>query len=406
MSEDVLANLIGPFSSATFSPAHVEGMPFQVTLTGVITRLGWYRPQTGAAVGPDALTLWSTDFGGNMLAKITSPGDNGTVGWQWSDLDIPVQVYPGRVYSVAMHLVANNMWARLGSSPAQPTPTAHTIQAPSRRVFNSSGGIDSYPGSADNQFINCVDATWDTLSVNFPGDPVTLAGVDNLLTAWFSENDNTHQTDVPWTTKVAAGNAETASVAASTAAGGAQTAAEGNASAISNVSTQLDGVSGNVGTLLGRLSADLATKLNDTSDALAGLLNDAASVLGGGWEAFVTQFTRASGGSGFGLPDAMAGWTLVDETDWVEELAWAVPSDRYVLTFTETPPRTPGTSVAGVDWHPRLAWWCELNTGLGSERHYIDFADCLLQSPTGRMFGVLLNGGTNTAGHIQAWTKD
>lgn len=376
---------------------------FQVSAPGSVTRLGFYRISAGMPT-PNALVLWDVSLQ-TELARITSINDSGSVGWQWTDLSSPVNVSDHISYCVGAHIAAGSSVA-IFSLGTLPTPGAFFGFSPPYRRFLASASV-AFPTGNDSSLLYGFNAEYEPGGIQPPSLSDIGQTVDDKLFSWLtSTNDNVHQTELPWLTY---GEAQSASAGAATAASqatSAANAANGNASAISNVSTQVDGIAGNVGTLLSRLSADLATKLNEMSDGLAGLLNDAASVLGGGWEAFVSQFTRASGGSGFGLPDSLAGWTLVDETDFTEEIAWPVAADRYVVTFTATPPRTPGTPVAGVDWHPRLAWWCELNTGLATERHYLDFAGAILQSPTGRMFGLLLNGGKDTAGHIQAWTKD
>jgi hypothetical protein len=404
MPEHLFDTLVGPPGDANIGSPNELGISFQVTKTCRVTKLGWYRVATGGS-GVNALNLWDAGFLGGLI-RLTTLSDDGTVGWQWTTIANPINLFVGRRYIVSLHTVGSTQHVgTIGGTTVLPQGTL-LVHGPSGRDFAASA-TTVYPNNHDNFAGYLVDVEVEDIGVDNPDLATAGDLIDAKLAAWFrSDNDNSHKTEIPWLTWGQASGANSNAQNAWLSAQGAETAAQGNASAISNVSTQVDGISGNVGTLLNRLSADLATLLNESSQALADWLNGAAADPTKWWTGFLDRFTRSSGGSGFGLPDALEGWTLVDETDWSEELAWPVPADRYILTFTETPPRTPGTSVAGVQWHPRLAWWCELNTGLATERHYIDFADTILQSPTGRMFGVLLNGGVNTAGHIQAWTKD
>lgn len=399
-------NVIGPWgNNAGNGNAHERGLYFQVLVQGWATKMRWYRTDTNAARAINSMQLWHVPSG-TKLAEANPAPDNGLAGWQEYVFPQSVQLFPNVNYSVAMHMPGSATTPNMSFTfPGSPGPGLVFVadQGHAYRQTNT----PAVPTAFFSGQLIAVDVYFVEGDLPEPGQGVTLSDMEALFDSYFrADNDNGHQTAIPWLTWGQASGANSNAQNAWLSAQAAQTAAEGNTSAIANVSTAVEGIGGNVATLLNRLSADLAQKLNEMSDGLAGLLNDAASVLGGGWEAFVSQFTRASGGSGFGLPDSLAGWTLVDETDFTEEIAWPVAADRYVVTFTETPPRTPGTPVAGVDWHPRLAWWCELNTGLATERHYLDFAGAILQSPTGRMFGLLLNGGKNTAGHIQAWTKD
>lgn len=372
-------------------------------LNGQVTALRWRRPNTVDGA-PSRLTLYRANDSVGMTT-VFNPADDGTVGWQVTELDPPVDVQSGDILfcgaffptgsSVSSHnvplptVVPDTVW----TNPVRAWAPQHTNGYPS-------GG-----GSATDKLYG-IDFVYLSSRQDVLATGITLGDVHGELNAWLTPTGDYYTDSALQAIQTAATGASDQATAAASAAAGAQTAAEGNASAITNVSTQLDSVSGNVGTLLGRLSASLATLLNDSSQAIADWLNGAAADPVQWWTGFLSQYKASTGGSGFGAPDPMAGWTLVDETDWSEELAWAVPADRYVLTFTSTPPRTPGTPVAGVSWHPRLAWWCELIGTLATERHYIDFAETLIEASTGRMFGILLNGGTDTAGHIQAWVKD
>jgi hypothetical protein len=95
---------------------------------------------------------------------------------------------------------------------------------------------------------------------------------------------------------------------------------------------------------------------------------------------------------------------MVDSTTFDTNLAWDVPADLYVVTFTDLGSNRINTVVAGVDISYRLAWWCPLAGAFGQERRFIDTPQYHCYDGGRRMPGLLLHSGAGGAGTVQAWT--
>ena len=374
-----------------------------IVLPGRVDALRWYRSQAGA-VHPTHLTLYrQNDLSG--VVSVFNPTDDGNVGWQVTELDPPISVESGDVLFCGGYFPIGCKIGKHGV--ALPTPVPDTQWVSPWRAW-AAPPTDTYPagGGSSNDFFYAFDFRYlsDRQDLVAPG--IDTGDLHAELNAWLTPTGDYYTDSALQAIQTAATSADTSAGNAATAAAGAQTAAEGNASAISNVSTELDGVSGNVGTLLNRLSADLATKLNEASDQLAAWLNGAAAAPGQLWTDFLSHFTAATGGSGFGSPDPLQGWTLQDTLEITDEAAWAQEADLYRLNLDSTGSLAPADPVAGVPVTYRLGWWSVLDGSFFRQRAYIDGPNADLIGPSGRMPGlvVFLNHGGH--GTIEAWTKD
>lgn len=372
-------------------------------LNGQVTALRWHRGTT-LGTGPSRLTLYrANDLIG--LTTVFNPVDSGAVGWQETDLDPPVDVSSGDIlFCGAFFPTGSNV---SGHNVPFPTVVPDTVWTNPARAW-APQNTDGYPtggGSATDKIYG-LDLRYLSSRQDVLGNGLTQGDVHAELNAWLMPTGDYYADSALQAIQTAATSADTSAGNAAAAAASAQTAAEGNASAISNVSTELDGVSGNVGTLLNRLSADLATKLNEASDQLAAWLNGAAAAPGQLWTDFLSHFTAATGGSGFGSPDPLQGWTLQDTLEITDEAAWAQEADLYRLNLDSTGSLAPADPVAGVPVTYRLGWWSVLDGSFFRQRAYIDGPNSDLIGPNGRMPGlvVFLNHGGH--GTIEAWTKD
>lgn len=399
-------NVIGPWgNNAGNGSAHERGLYFQVLVQGWATKMRWYRTDTNASRAINSLQLWHVPSG-TKLAEANPAPDDGLAGWQEYVLSQSVQLFPNVNYSVAMHMPGTATTPNMSFTfPGSPGPGLVFV-ADEGHAYRQTN-TPAVPTAFFAGQLIAVDVYFVEGDIPEPGQGVTLSDMEALFDSYFrADNDNGHQTAVPYLTWGQASGANSNAQNAWSSAQAAQTAAEGNASAITNVSTQVESVGGNVSILLNRLSADLAQKLNDVSDGLAGLLNDAASVLGGGWNAFVTQMTRATGGSGFGGPDPLQGWTSQGTLEFTDAAAWAQEADLYRVALDDTGGTVESDPVAGVHVAYRLGWWSPLDGLFMRERHYVDGVYTDLTSERGRMPGLVIFLNRGGHGFIEAWTKD
>lgn len=399
-------NVIGPWgNNAGNGSAHERGVYFQVLVQGWATKIRWYRTDANAARAVNSIHLWHVPSG-TKLAEGNPAPDNGLAGWQEYVLPQSVQLFPNVNYCVAVHMPGTSTTPNMAFTfPGSPGPGLVFV-ADEGHAYRQTN-TPAVPTAFFAAQLIATDVYFVEGDIPEPGQGVTLSDMEALFDSYFrADNDNGHQTAVPYLTWGQASGANSNAQNAWLSAQGAQTAAEGNASAITNVSTQVESVGGNVSILLNRLSADLAQKLNDVSDGLAGLLNDAASVLGGGWNTFVNQMTRATGGSGFGGPDPLQGWTQVDEIEFTNELAWPVAADLYRVSLDNVGSKPEADPVAGVHVAYRLGWWSPLDGGFFRERRYLDGPNADLVSTNGRMPGLVLFLNNGGHGFVAAWTKD
>jgi hypothetical protein len=138
-------------------------------------------------------------------------------------------------------------------------------------------------------------------------------------------------------------------------------------------------------------SSDLATTIQSWNDGLVDWFNKMGGLAGG-------PVGAISGRTAF--PTEL--WTLVNEADHTGPFVYEQAADLYVLTVTDADGQTP-TAVAGVQWYPRIGWWCPFNGTQGTQRRFWDLAENQLDDQGRRMPGALVWTRPLVQTHIQAW---
>lgn len=372
------------------------GSRFTLDADAQANALLWHRAVTGAPNAPTRLRLWDLNTH-TQLAELTSLDDSGAVGWQSTAIPLPVYLVAGHTYAVTAWwptgvTLDSKVSGDLGSAPA---PLNWSTAC---RGWRSPSGTGE-PNASDNAIAWGVDVD---VSANpgapDPSSPPTVGNIEAVLSSWFSSDANDHEDALPFATKVAVD------------------LANDNLSALADSQALIKAVTDELGpylpgwatTLLGLdgwLAAWDVDQWARLSDRLLGASGGGGSAFYGpngqqvsaGVEALLARSTNAMAG----FPSAP--WELIDETDWDDALAWAVPADLYVVTFT-TIPDLPENGRAGVPTRYRLAWWSPLNGEFARERRWIDFPSVHLVDPAGRMPGLLLQTyDLSGAGHVQAW---
>lgn len=387
----------GAVNSSAAGVNYTGGLAFQVSTPKTIDKLSWWR-QGASGTKPSNLRLWNANTG-TEIGRCSTVTDDGATGWQDCALDANVAVYPGTRYKVSEDNVTSTPD---GGCTVTGTPATgdYFFFSPVITGYKVPAGY-GFPNFDDtNGYIRGLDAH--TLIGDIPPTEPTTA---DQLTDWLADtSDNTHKDTspvpgLPWTTKQAVDAA-------------AVTGDDTN----TKVSNGLNFAGG-----LQQLSDDLAHTLQMASDWLASgsttiftdLKNRILGASGGGGSAFfgpdgtqvsagVEALLQRSTNAQVGFPAAP--WTLVDESDWDDAIAWAVPADLYVVTVTTLPAGAVDNGRAGVPVYYRLAWWTPLNGTFAQERRWLDFASGHLIDPAGRMPGLLLQTYQGGAGHLQAWT--
>lgn len=400
-------NIVGPPSTASEPSAITEGFPFVVANDISATALALYRSATGINGMPSQVCLYNMNTGQQVAGSVvTTPNDNGAVGWQWSTLPNPVPLAAGVLYCVAQLVPAGRTIAYTGSGTRPSPPSFFTFPANSR--YYASGGSWAFPATGDSgQRAYWIDVRVDDTASSAGGLPATSGTIDQGLFSWLvGTSDNQHL----------AGDAEpglpdmTYQVVAAT-----QTA-------VNNIPTATD------------------TPWVDVLKLwkIAGALTDLEIAA---WNAFAqrapSQLTGSGGGGGsafFGSGghqvaqsaedvlalaqllvalkrNAMAGfpgspWVMAATTSFDTDLAWSEPADLYVVSFTGLGSNIVNVSPGGVDVSYRLAWWAPLIGTFGQQRGFIDTPDAHLWRQGERMPGLLLHSVAGGAGTVQAWTYD
>lgn len=391
-------NVVGPPTIGGGAVTQTLGVAFVSAQGLYVTGLRWYATDTNTAHKPSALYLWDQP---SASAVVTVPGasvvHSGSVGWQTITLGTPYQLTAGRTYYVTMDVIVGQTSGSV-TNPAQPPYPLSFLSPPGR---NSNGGQPGlFPVNSNNSAF-WVDVIVSADFASSPDPAPTLVGdLKAALASWLiNTGDNTHQSDgLPWNTQVAVD------------------LANNNLTALADSQALIRAVTDELGpylpgwatTLLGLdgwLAAWDVDQWSRLSDRILGASGGGGSAFYGpggqqvsaGVEALLVRSTNAMAG----FPSAP--WELIDETDWNDALAWDVPADLYVLTFT-TLPDLPENGRAGVPTRYRLAWWSPLNGEFARERRWIDFPSCHLIDAAGRMPGLLLQTyDLSGAGHVQAW---
>ncbi len=396
-----LQNFSGTISgNQTFGAGESLGINVLPELQCYLTKVKYYRHSTASidAISDMQVFKWSS---GGALSVVVHPVDDGTVGWKTATLASPLLVPGGTELQLSVFLPAGcHLDYNSGTVPTPP-PGFSWVNG-HHRMFTASSGL-VFCTAGDNSWFFLLDLVFDTDAiVPAPSTPGDVTGaIDNGLADWLSESDATHRAGdgIPWDTWQTSLATKTVVDAIKVVSDKLGHGGSGN---------DLDWIRG-----LWRLAGDL-------TDAEIGLLkslltrkDQITGASGGGGSAFfgpsgtqvaagVEALLARSTNAMVGFPAAP--WTMTDETDWGDAIAYAEPADLYVVTFTSTPPSIPDNGRAGVPVRYRLAWWSPLNGSFARERRWIDFENVHLVDPAGRMPGVLLQTYAGGAGHIQAWT--
>lgn len=355
------------------------GQRFTLAGSRTVYNLLWYKG--GAGITPNNLKLW--DDSGTLLATITTTAlpQNG---WNTYALATPVTLSAG-TYRVSGYYPGTTDWYFVVEANVVAPPSGITRPA-SGRCFSSSG--DVFPTNTDTSFGPWLfDVALDAVDTALPSSPppAQTGDVNNALAAWLSSTDGTHADSAPLEDHtLATGTSGFAAIkAVADAINAVVSGLPGTiASALTTITGQLTTMTGNVAqtglATIGAISHDLASVERQLINGLFG-------------------FAPFPGGS------SGATWTLAAEADFTQDVAINTPADLYVITFTTLPAGIGDVIVAGVHWHPRLAWAAELNGTHLAFRQFLDFENNQVWAQEHRLQGLLVHGKVGSAGHWQAW---
>lgn len=294
------------------------GVRFTVTAETTGVGVKWYRPDT---IGPNmvGMNLWRVSDQ-ELLRHIDSPLDNGTVGWQRTDFDVPVALETGVDYVVTVE--QPNLY-RMGYKTGAgfpPTPGSG-LAFDSPYHMSSAQGAHGFPGASNNTtFAYLIDIVIDA-DVEAPTGEVAV-DIENALARWFDVED--------------APNLRPGSLAVviydylQTMQG-----------VIDTVNGKVQEVEGVVEGILGPSGALFTGLLRGYLDNLSGLVTqtlDAVDALQGPGGHTVAEVLTAveaipTTGGGVTLPlfDGSGAWTQTDQTVGQGASVWLQPADAYVI---------------------------------------------------------------------------
>lgn len=355
--------------------------------------IGWYaKPGDGAQ--PSRLILWNTNTGA-IIQQVTGFNPPTANGWWYVNLD-PVTLVPGINYGIGLtnsNGGVNRAWATGSQGANAPFFAGQAFFA------DLGGGSSNAVPSTDagqNRFAVSISDQTAPAGGGTPSGGGSSGTTTADLSEWFSSSSsvNTHQGDLPWRT-----DANVQTIKAETQSGTSGLAVI--KSAIDAIAAAIGGPVGTIASMLVSISGQIATAVGNTAQsgiatigAISHDLRDVEIALING------LFGRAPfpGGS------STATWTLAAEADFVQDVAINTPADLYVITFTTLPVGIGDIIVAGVHWHPRLAWCAELNGTHLAGRQFLDFENNQVWAQEHRLQGLLVHGKIGSAGHWQAWT--
>jgi hypothetical protein len=379
---------LGSLTSSFHTDAYVVGTRFGFTAETPITGVRWYRGATTGDGAPTRIDIWRASDGAHIAGPFT-PVDSGAVGWQEQELVTPVVVPASTTYVVSMDVPAATTWRYWlrADIAAAPSPAAFDDD-----IRGSTTPDHAYPGTHDNVLAWAIDIAWAGPSGGGTGGGGTSTTAD--LAAWLSTDGavQTHETDgIPWETHTLQTGASgfDAIKAVADAIAAAVSGIPGTiAGAVTTITGQLTDMTGTMFdtgiATIGSISHDMATVMSKVLDTFSGLAGGAPGALSGR-TAFPTEL-----------------WTLIDEADHTGPFVYDQAADLYVLTVTDADGQTP-TTVVGVQWYPRIGWWCPFNGTQGTQRRFWDLAENQLDDQGRRMPGVLVWTRPLVETHIQAW---
>ena len=374
------------------SSAYEVGVAFHVTEDVTITGLAWYRYTTGSGIAPEIVRLWRVSDT-SELGRLTSVPDDGTVAWQHGVLGTSIVISAGETYVVAGYFPGSGGQPST-TAPGTLTPSLTiTLESSFRRYHAGSAG---YPSSADAGSYIAMDVDGE-LGGGGGGGSSDPTGTH---AEWFSSDSdtNTHHDDLPWRTDANVTDVKDLATGA-TGFDAIKAVADAIAAAVSGLPGTIAGA---VTTITGQLTSMSGTMFDTGVATIGSISHDMQIVMS---DALHT-FTGLAGGA----PGALSGrtafptelWTLVDETDHTGPFVYEQSADLYVLTVTDADGQTP-TDVVGVQWYPRIGWWCPFNGTQGTQRRFWDLAENQLDDQGRRMPGVLVWTRPLVETHIQAW---
>jgi hypothetical protein len=353
---------------------------------------------------PDRLGLWTgLNPSGNfeLLASFTPPPIPSSTGWADYTFTSQIPLLKGRVYNVAGHWsqISSPRHANVqqnGQMPQNPPDPAILLWHPNVlfNVPNTSFG-DNYV--ADNSGL--VDITYEGTP---PPQPATSQDVRDALASWLSSNGSNFPGSPLATTLGTVTSSQYGNSALLSFLQGVYGASSISTWSLKEINEALQLISTAIDIvqkLLGGPGGKQPGAVIDSNDKTAiDYLIEIASM---------AQNSRDYLETLRGLVDYPGGlgWSLVDETDFTDDLAWPVAADLYVVSISNVPASVPDVDVAGVHWLPRLGWWAELNNQHAGERHFLDRQLSLLHDGRRRLEGLWLHCRTGTTGHVQAWQR-
>jgi hypothetical protein len=366
------------------------GIRFQSSAGGWIKAVKWYRASTGG-IRPTTLAVYDS-AGPTVLHSFAPAPEDGSVGWKQTNLATPIALTASHTYGVAAFFSgAGNALGEVSSASYTAAPSPLLLDD-NRRFYDLSGSL-AYPTNGQTTLLIAVDIVWGDDSTPISGDPETVPTTTGDLSDWLSVAHNTK-------------GADSAPIHVETLATGG--------SGFVAIKSVADAIATSVGSGLGTAVSALTTAVGTANTALVHAATTWSDALAAALQAMSDDFASfgaskpAQGGGDFGagtFPSNVGSlvWTLLDETDFVGEIAWAQPADVYVLSITTPPHGFPINLVDGVHTIYRAGWWCPLNGSFGRQRRFIDFEDNHLEVGAERMPGVLISLQPGGEGHLQAW---
>lgn len=391
-----------PASNQTF------GVQWVSTQNGWLNRIRFFMP-SGFVSGdvPANLRVYRV-YDQFLLTLIAVPSSAVVAGWNDITLQPSLAVQANVAYIAAIDLPSGGRYVQpspsSGATPSPDSPLA--INGVGKPINATTWG---YPNITAG-FYTGVDVTWDATAEVPPGGTTqgsTTGDVNNTLASWLSTTDGTHSDSAPLQDHSTL--ATVRNVVGSTS--GQLDATKAVSDAIHDL---LTATNKNLGTLW-----DLAGHLTDLEIAA--------------WQSFFGAGTaritgpNSAGGSAFytadgqlvsqlvaeiwqrtlvlrnELPFGVAPWSMSDETDFADSIAFAQPADAYVLNITSWQDTQPADEVSAGLWLPRIGWWCVLTGTLASQRNFVDFEHQMLSDGGRRMAGCAIQLKPGTLATVQAW---
>lgn len=381
-------------STALLLQQTVYAFAFVPNQTQYLHAMRWYRSQTGGSQHPDALMLWDTTTQ-TTVAYTGSPTDDGSVGWQQTNVGSTIELVSGREYRVGIYLLGGSV-RTANFTTTNPTDAADDLDHAStkyRYIQNTYG----YPSLTASSYYCAVDVVTD----DTPPDPdsgIDVGDVRNLFTSWLSSTgDNTHQDDgLPWLTKVVVDAIKTTTDALATSVAGV----------VSDVGDVLT----DTGTILtrtaGLVGGSIQSALTASQTAVTDAIDAATAATQAGIDAGTALLALFSNGPGGMAPATDAGWQLVESGSFNGSFEVAERCDRVYVAFSDVETTGPHYAELGhLLWNS--AWWWEpVFNGYAGTYQTQRNTEATLYVPGMRMDGVRCHISAERSGTWEAWRFD